>query len=76
MEVSTNGTSWTTVHSSETGIAANDGTANPNLVDVDISSYTAGQHTVYIRFHWTGTYDYYWVVDDIAVYIRPDYDVS
>jgi len=76
LEVSTNGTTWTTVHSSETGLAQDQSTANPNLVDVDLTSYAAGQATVYLRFHWTGQWDYFWMVDDIQVYSRPTYDAA
>ena len=76
LEVSTNGTTWTSVHSSETGLTQNQSTANPNFVDIDLTSYAAGQATVYIRFHWTGQWDYFWMVDDILVYSRPAYDAA
>ena len=76
VEVSNNGSTWTTVHSAETGLIANQSTPNPNFVDVDISSVAANQATVYVRFHWTGNWDYYWVVDDVEVYCRPQYDAT
>ncbi|MFH2144143.1 MAG: T9SS type A sorting domain-containing protein [Bacteroidota bacterium] len=76
VEVSNNGSTWTTVYSAETGLAANESTANPHFVDVDVSAYAANQATFYVRFHWTGNYDYYWIVDDIDVYIRPQYDAA
>jgi len=76
LEVSTNGTTWTTVHSSETGLTQDQSTANPNFVDVDLTSYAAGQAAVYLRFHWTGQWDYFWMVDDILVYSRPTYDAA
>jgi len=76
VEVSNNGSTWTTVYSAETGLILNQSTANPHLEDVDISSVAANQATVYVRFHWTGQYDYYWVVDDIDVYSRPQYDAT
>jgi hypothetical protein len=77
LEVSNNGgTSWTSLYSVETGFIQNQATSNPNFADVDISSIAANQANVKIRFHWTGQYDYYWVVDDIRVYTRPQYDAA
>jgi hypothetical protein len=76
VEVSNNGTTWTVVHSAHTGIAAGGATPNPKFVDVDISSIAANQATVYVRFHWTGSWDYYWFIDDVEVYSRPQYDAS
>lgn len=76
VQVSNNGTSWTTVHSSHTGLAQNVATPNPQFVDVNISAYAANQATVYVRFVWTGAYDYYWFVDDVEIYAKTPYDVT
>jgi hypothetical protein len=75
LEYSINGTTWTSVYAAETGLAQDEATANPNMVDVNLPN-AAGQAAVYIRFHWTGAYDYYWVVDDIKVYSRPANDMA
>jgi hypothetical protein len=76
VEVSSNGSTWTTVHSAHTGLSQNQSTANPLAVDVDISSVAANQPSVYVRFHWTGSYDYYWFIDDVEVYARSAYDAA
>ncbi|MDD3877712.1 MAG: T9SS type A sorting domain-containing protein [Bacteroidales bacterium] len=76
VEVSNNGTAWTTVHSSHTGLGQNQATPNPQFIDVNISSVAANQATVYVRFKWTGNYDYYWFVDDVIVYSKDAYNVG
>ncbi len=76
VEVSNNGTSWITVHSSHTGLLQHEQTPNPQFVDVDISAWAANQPTVYVRFKWTGEYDYYWFVDDVEIYSKSPYDAA
>jgi len=76
VEVSNNGTSWINVYSAHTGLTQNQSTANPTLVDVNISAYAANQPTVYVRFKWTGAYDYYWFIDDVEVYSKSPYDAA
>lgn len=68
VEVSNNGTTWTAVHHAEAGLAPDSATANPNLVDIDISSVAANQATVYIRFTYVANWEYWWFVDDVALY--------
>lgn len=68
VEVSNNGTTWTAVHHAETGLAPDSATANPNLVDIDISSVAANQATVYVRFTYVADWEYWWFVDDVALY--------
>ena len=41
---------------------------NPEVTIVDISSAAAGESTVYIQWSWTGNYEYYWLLDDVALY--------
>ena len=41
--------------------------SNPELFSINISSVAGGQETVWIRFHWTGTYGYSWFVDDASI---------
>lgn len=76
VEVSNNGSTWTVVHSAHTGLPQNGTTPNPWKQDINISSVAANQPTVYVRFHWTGSYDYYWFIDDIEVYSRPQFDAA
>lgn len=76
VEVSNNGSTWTTFHQAEFGLGTNQSTANPYKINVDISSIAANQPMVYVRFHWIGDYDYYWFIDDVEVYSRPQYDAA
>ncbi len=43
-------------------------TLNPQVSVVDISAQAAGQATVYLRWFWEGNYEYYWLLDDLALY--------
>lgn len=52
-----------------------DFTASP--LEVDISSEAAGQANVMIRFHYyDANYDYYWAIDDVAVYGQEKLDTD
>jgi hypothetical protein len=62
-------------------IANSAATANPELIQVNISSALVGLTAteladIYIRFHWTGTWGYAWFVDDFKVIEQPDNDVQ
>jgi hypothetical protein len=63
VQVSTDGTNFTdlVVYSSTQGTAAS--FLNPSI---DLDAYV-GQATVYIRFKFTGTWDYYWAVDNVNI---------
>jgi hypothetical protein len=76
VSVSTNNVTWTDVHAAETGLNQNEGTDNPNIVDIDISSVAANQATVYVRFRYQGDYDYYWFVDDVQLYEPSAFDLA
>ncbi|MBS1765420.1 MAG: T9SS type A sorting domain-containing protein [Bacteroidetes bacterium] len=76
VEVSNDGTNWTAVHHADAGIAPDSTTANPNLVDIDISSVAANQATVYIRFTYVADYEYWWFVDDVALYEPSSIDLA
>jgi len=66
VEVSNDGTNWTQyqVHAN---VAANAGTANPETTIVNVSATAGNQATVYIRFRYTGDWDYGWAIDDVSV---------
>lgn len=44
----------------------NNGT-NPVISNFDISDYTSGESNVKIKFKWLGSYDYWWLIDDLKV---------
>ena len=66
--VSNDGSTWTDIHHAEAGLGTDQTTANPFAQDIDISTYAAGQATVYIQFEWIGEFEYFWMVDDVALY--------
>lgn len=68
VSVSNDGVNWTDLYNAETGLAQGAGTANPNYVQLDISSVAANQATVYVRYKWTGDWDWYWMIDDVTVF--------
>jgi len=68
VEVSNDSINWINVHMAHTGLSQDQGTPNPNAVEVDISAIAANQPTVYIRFRYQGAWDYWWFVDDISLY--------
>ena len=76
VSVSTDGTTWTDVYHAETGLGQNQTLGNPHAVQIDISSIAANQATVYVRFKWTGDYDWYWMIDDVTLYEPSGVDVS
>ncbi len=65
VQVSNNGTTWTTYNVSG-GLANNAASANPVTVTLNISATAANQATVYIRFGWSARV-YYWMIDDITL---------
>lgn len=54
---------------------ADNPTANPYKVQIDISAAAGGQSEVYIRFNWTGTWGYAWFIDDFKILEQPENDV-
>jgi hypothetical protein len=66
--VSNDGTTWTDIHHAEAGLGTDQTTPNPFAQDIDITPYAAGQATVYIQFQWIGEFEYFWMLDDVALY--------
>lgn len=63
VEISTNGTSWTTLDTYTT----NQGTSTAfAFVTFDLASYL-GQATVYVRFKYDAIWAYYWAVDNVLI---------
>lgn len=54
------GTTWTSV--------ATVNTSNGDDIIVDVSAVAANQSTVKVKFNYVGSYDYYWVLDEVKVY--------
>ncbi|MES2588457.1 MAG: T9SS type A sorting domain-containing protein [Bacteroidota bacterium] len=61
-----NGANWT-IYDLNSSVATNTSTANPDLIELNISSVAGGQSQVLIRFHYVGAWDYGWAVDDIQI---------
>ncbi len=74
--ISTDSANWTVVHNSGFGIPTNGTTANPNYVVTNISSIAGNQPTVYIRFSWKGTFDYWWFVDEVTLFVPDPYNAE
>lgn len=68
VSVSTDGSTWTQVLDATAGLGQGDVTPNPTAIDLDITSIAANQVTVYLKFNFTGDYDYFWMIDDITLY--------
>jgi hypothetical protein len=64
--VSTDGVSFTDfqVHSE---VLLNEGTDNPEVVALNISSVAANDASVWLRFRYEGGWDYAWMVDDVQL---------
>jgi hypothetical protein len=49
--------------------------ANPQTVEVNITSVAANQTTVYLQFEWQGDWEYYWAIDDLSLSPLPDNEI-
>ena len=65
-EVSTDLTNWTSTQV-QANLGSNNTSENPTLEAFNISSTAGGSPSVYIRFRYTGSWDYAWMVDDVIV---------
>jgi hypothetical protein len=63
VEVSTNGTTWTTLttYTTDQGAIGNFATAN-----IDLSAYV-GQPTVYVRYRYVAIWGFYWLLDNVSI---------
>ena len=70
VEISNDGATWNAI-----GIfpsfPVNTSSSNPIIADVDITDFAAGQDSVFIRFHYEGSFDWFWAIDDIELYVPP-----
>lgn len=74
LEVSTNGTNWTSfpVHAD---VAVNSATANPATVVVNVTGVIGGSANAYVRFRYQGAWEYAWMIDDVKISDAPDNDL-
>lgn len=68
VSVSNDGSIWTVVYDASFGLSQGQATPNADMVDIDITAYAALQSTVFIRWNFTGAYDYWWMIDDVTLY--------
>jgi hypothetical protein len=76
VSVSNDGITWNDIYSIDNGFDEDSATANPDFQVHDITAFAANQPAVYIRFRFTGNYDWYWELDDILVYEPATNDVG
>lgn len=74
--ISKDSTNWVPVYSPSAGFQQDQETANPNFVEINVSSVAANSSTVYIRFSWKGKYDYWWFIDDVRLFVPSKKDAS
>lgn len=70
-----NGVTWTEFEVNAS-MPANSNSTNPQMVQVNISSVAGNQSQVRIGFKYTGTFDWFWAVDDVQVVSTEDYDLE
>jgi hypothetical protein len=71
VEISTDSSTWNTIDVFPT-FPVNTSSSNPMKADLDITNLAAGQSSVYIRFHYEGSFDWFWAIDDIELYAPPE----
>jgi hypothetical protein len=74
VQVSNDGTSWTTYNVSG-GQANNSASPDPQLINLNISAVAANEATVFIRFGWSARV-YFWMIDDISLSEADPFDVA
>ncbi len=67
VEVSNDGSTWTTFNGFHADVAGNTASDNPALITLNISAVADNQATVYVRFRYLGEWEYAWMVDDLQV---------
>ena len=68
LQVSTDGVDFSTTYNLYDIDTGTRWSENPEVSIVDISSIAAGESTVYLRWSWTGNYEYYWLIDDLKLW--------
>lgn len=70
-----NGATWTD-YQVNTGMPVNSNSANPGLIQVNISATAANQANVKVGFRYVGAYDWFWAVDDVQLVETDNYDLA
>ncbi len=70
-----NGATWTD-YQVNTGMPVNSNSANPGLVQVNISATAANMANVKVGFRYVGAYDWFWAVDDVQLVETDNYDLA
>lgn len=65
-----NGSSWNQVFSINGGSGSSTVTT-VGSESIDISTYAGNKTGVKVRFRWTGSYSWWWIVDNVEVYAPP-----
>lgn len=82
IQVSTDGSTWTDFQPFPCLVTGNPlppcsrFSANPTEVQLDITSVAANQPTVYLRWKWTGGWEYYYAIDDVRLMPQPEYELQ
>lgn len=72
--LSTDSANWTVVYSPTATVNVNATTANPQVVEANVTALAAGQTKVFIRFSWKSTWGYWWFLDDVKLLVPPALD--
>ena len=74
VQVSNDSVTWETCLV-QGGATNNQQSDDPDFVSLNISSVAGDEPTVWIRIGWSARV-YYWMIDDMAITIAPDNDLS
>ncbi len=66
LELSTDSINWTTLDATNSR-GSNTLSPNGERMSLNVSNVFGNQSTVYIRFRWTGSTQYYWMIDDLLI---------
>ena len=73
--VSINGTTWTEVEINDK--VGREARANPEVVSWDITDEISGnESTVYLRFRWSGAWNYGWQIDNVEINTNEQKDLT
>ncbi|MBI1287456.1 MAG: T9SS type A sorting domain-containing protein [Flavobacteriales bacterium] len=76
LEVSTDGTNWTTYEVNANQAVNTASSSDGDIVSVNVSGVAANASTVWIRFRYEGAWDYAWQIDDVAIVEGANYDLG
>lgn len=76
VSVSNDGVNWTVIYCPDILLSQDESTANPNHLTFDISTVAANQPTVFVRFHYQGDWDYWWLIDDVNVFVPSAIEIA